>query len=157
MTMNDNKTEVRISTDVTQAVNVIKSAILRSQSRAVRMISGTQLSLYFGIGLYVSANSRKGTWGTGAIEFISEQLRRELPGLRGFSEESIKKMRTFSEFWSQYLNRSPMATDMDLDKLQNDIECDRFSLTKWALMVRIMCRVGRVVRLWHTSYLACIR
>ena len=122
--MNDNKTDVRISTDVTQAVNVIKSAILQSQSRAVRMISGTQLSLYFGIGLYVSANSRKGTWGTGAIKSISEQLRRELPGLRGFSEESIKKMRTFSEFWSQYLNRSPMATDMDLDKLQEDIECD---------------------------------
>ena len=122
--MNDNKTDVRISTDVTQAVNVIKSAILQSQSRAVRMISGTQLSLYFGIGLYVSANSRKGTWGTGAIKFISEQLRRELPGLRGFSEESIKKMRTFSEFWSQYLNRSPIATEMDLDKLQDDIECD---------------------------------
>lgn len=122
--MNDNKTDVRNSTDVTQAVNVIKSAILQSQSRAVRMISGTQLSLYFGIGLYVSANSRKGTWGTGAIKFISEQLRRELPGLRGFSEESIKKMRTFSEFWSQYLNRSPMATEMDLDKLQDDIECD---------------------------------
>ena len=82
------------------------------------MISGTQLSLYFGVGLYVSANSRKGTWGTNAIKFISEQLKRELPGLRGFSEESIKKMRTFSEFWSPYLNRSPMATEMDLDKLQ---------------------------------------
>ena len=100
------------------AVNVIKSAILQSQGRAVRMISGTQLSLYFGVGLYVSANSRKGTWGTSAIKFISEQLRRELPGLRGFSEESIKKMRTFSEFWSPNPFRSPMATEMDLDKLQ---------------------------------------
>ena len=36
---------------------------------------------------------------------ISEQLRRELPGLRGFSEESIKKMRTFAEFWSMYIKR----------------------------------------------------
>ena len=50
--MKDNKTDVQISADVTQAVNVIKSAILQSQSRAVRMISGTQLSLYFGVGLY---------------------------------------------------------------------------------------------------------
>ena len=138
MRMKDNKTDIKISTDVTQAVNVIKSAILQSQSRAVRMISGTQLSLYFGVGLYVSANSRKGTWGTGAIKFISEQLRRELPGLRGFSEESIKKMRTFSEFWSQYINRSPMATEMDFDKLQDDIECDRFSLTKWSPMATEM-------------------
>ena len=98
--MKDNQIDIQSSADVKQAVNVIKSAILQSQSRAVKMISGTQLSLYFGVGLYVSANSRKGTWGSNSIKLISEQLRRELPGLRGFSEESIKKMRTFSEFWS---------------------------------------------------------
>lgn len=118
--------------DYSQAVKTIKEAILSSQSRAVQMISGTQLSLYFGVGLYVSANSRKGTWGTGAIKIISEQLRRELPGLRGFSEESIKKMRTFSEFWSQYLNRSPMATDLKHRELHAEIECDNFSLSKWS-------------------------
>ena len=132
--MNSNNIENTPTINVKKAVDVIKSAILQSQSRAVKMISGTQLSLYFGVGLYVSANSRKGTWGTNAIKFISEQLKRELPGLRGFSEESIKKMRTFSEFWSPFLNRSPMATEMDLDKLQADIECDRFSLTKWSPM-----------------------
>ena len=87
-----------ILTDLKQAVQTIKSAILQSQSRAARMISGTQLSLYFGVGLYVSAHSREGTWGTGAIKTISEMLRRELPGLRGFSEDNIKKMRTFAEF-----------------------------------------------------------
>lgn len=70
--------------------------------------------------------------GTGAIKIISEQLRRELPGLRGFSEESIKKMRTFSEFWSQYLNRSPMATDLKHRELHAEIECDNFSLSKWS-------------------------
>ena len=31
---------------------------------------------------------------------ISERLRKELPGLRGFSESSIKNMRTFYEEWS---------------------------------------------------------
>ena len=35
-----------------------------------------------------------------------------------------------------------MATEMDLDKLQNDIECDRFSMRKWALMMRIMWPKG---------------
>ena len=34
--------------DYSQAVKTIKEAILSSQSRAVQMISGTQLSLYFG-------------------------------------------------------------------------------------------------------------
>ena len=102
-----------ITQELRQAVIDIKTAILQSQARAAKMISGSQLSLYYGVGLYVSANSREGKWGTGAIKSISDQLRRELPGLRGFSEESIKKMRTFAEFWSQYINRSPTATDMD--------------------------------------------
>ena len=132
--MKDNKIDVQVTADVKQAVCVIKSAILQSQSRAVKMISGTQLSLYFGVGLYVSANSRKGTWGTAAIDEISEQLRRELPGLRGFSAQNIRNMRQFAEFWQPFLIHSPLASKMDFEDLQNQIECDRFSLTKWSPM-----------------------
>ena len=134
MIMKDNKIDIQVAIDVKQAVGVIKSAILQSQSRAVKMISGTQLSLYFGVGLYVSANSRKGTWGTAAIDEISEQLRRELPGLRGFSAQNIRNMRQFAEFWQPFLIHSPLASKMDFEDLQNQIECDRFSLTKWSPM-----------------------
>ena len=51
----------------------------------------------YGVDKYVSDNTRNEFWGTGAIETISEQLRRALPGLRGFSPTSIKKMRQFYE------------------------------------------------------------
>lgn len=120
------------STDLKQAVQTIKTAILQSQSRAVRMVSGTQLSLYFGVGLYVSANSRKGTWGTGAIDAISDQLRRELPGLRGFSAQNIRNMRQFAEFWQPFLIHSPLASKLGIDSLHAEIECDRLSLAKWS-------------------------
>ena len=120
------------SEELKHAVQTIKNAILQSQSRAVQMISGAQLSLYFGVGLYVSANSRNDRWGTGAIKTISEQLRRELPGLRGFSEESIKKMRTFAEYWHHYLNRSPSATDLEESSVRAVITYDYFSLSKWS-------------------------
>ena len=79
------------------AVQVIKNAILDSQCKTARMANGEQLSLYFGIGRFVSINSRDGTWGTNAISQISSQLKKELPGLRGFSETSIKLMRQFYE------------------------------------------------------------
>lgn len=120
------------SEELKNAVQTIKNAILQSQSQAVQMISGAQLSLYFGVGLYVSANSRNGQWGTGAIKTISERLRRELPGLRGFSEESIKKMRTFAEYWHHYLNRSPTATDLEESSVRAVITYDYFSLSKWS-------------------------
>ncbi len=61
------------------------------------------LSLYYGIGGYISANSRKGFWGTGAIGTISERLRKELPGLKGFSESNLKNMRMFYEEWAPVL------------------------------------------------------
>ena len=91
------------------AVDVIKQAILQSQYRSVKLITGEQLSLYFGIGRYISAHSRSGTWGTGAINRISEQLKKELPGLRGFSSSNMKKMRMFYEYWNPYVNRQPSA------------------------------------------------
>ena len=81
------------------AVDVIKTAILQSQARAVKAVNQEQLALYYGIGRYVSANTRKKNWGKGAIEAISSQLSKELPGLRGFSARNIKNMRTFFEGW----------------------------------------------------------
>ncbi len=81
-----------------EAVSTIKQAILQSQYRAAKLITGEQLSLYFGIGCYVSFRSWTETWGTGVINRISDQLRKELPGLRGFSASSIKNMRLFYEY-----------------------------------------------------------
>lgn len=88
------------------AVERIKAAILKSQYTAAKQVNAIQLSLYYGIGQYVSLNSRKGFWGTGAIEFIAEQLKKELPGLRGFSARNIRNMRKFWEEWHDLLSNS---------------------------------------------------
>ena len=134
---------------LSQAVETIKTAILQSQARAAKMISGSQLSLYFGVGLYVSANSREGTWGTGAVHTISEQLHKELPGLRGFSVQNIRNMRQFAEFWQPYLIRSPMASELDTEDLQNKIEYDSFALAKWSPTTsEIYYRESRIHWVW---------
>lgn len=86
------------------AVQVIKAAILQSQQRALKAINQEQLALYYGIGRYVSANTRKKNWGKGVLAAISEQLRKELPGLKGFSERNLKNMRTFYEEWRMLEN-----------------------------------------------------
>ncbi|MBR1804136.1 MAG: DUF1016 family protein [Muribaculaceae bacterium] len=87
------------SIHITQAVQIIKSAILKSQEFALRSTNQSQLALYYAIGKYVSQNSRHGFWGEGALEAISQQLSQELPGLRGFSVRNLKNMRTFAENW----------------------------------------------------------
>ena len=110
----------KVSPIYNNIVQQIKSAILESQLESARAVNQQMLSLYYAIGQFVSANSREGTWGTGAIETISAQLRREMPGLRGFSATSIKKMRQFYEKWEEFLNRPPMAGE--LEKAEFDIK-----------------------------------
>jgi Uncharacterized conserved protein len=108
-------TEKSPADDVRQAVDTIKNAILQSQYRAAKGVNREQLSLYFGIGRYVSERSRWKFWGTGAIERISEQLQKELPGLRGFGSRQIKNMRSFYEEWHKTLDKSA-AVAADLPK-----------------------------------------
>lgn len=115
-----------------QAVSVIKEAILHSQYRAAKMVTGEELSLNFGIGAYVSNRSRQEKWGMSIIDSISEQLRRELPGLRGFSARNIRNMRTFYEYWKQFLIWQPSAAKLQLSINQNTIDIECFSLQKWS-------------------------
>ena len=93
------------------AVDVIKTAILQSQARAAKTVNQEQLALYYGIGRYISMNTRNKNWGTGAIETISRQLRQDLPGLRGFGVSSLKNMRIFYEAWCMIESNSPIAID----------------------------------------------
>ena len=98
--------------DYNIAVQTIKEAILRSQYLAAKLVNREMLSLYYGIGRYISANSRDGFWGTGAIKTISEQLRKEMPGLKGFSGSSLKNMRMFFEEWSPVLESSDATSSI---------------------------------------------
>ena len=104
---------MNINQNYIEAVKTIKEAILRSQYRAAASVNKEQLSLYYGIGRYVSENSRTGFWGKGAIEQISSLLQKELPGLRGFSVSNIKNMRVFYEEWEPVLNRQPLAGEFN--------------------------------------------
>ena len=65
-------------------------------------INEKQLILYASVGKYISDNTRNGFWGLDAIRVISEQLQKELPGLRGFSERNLKNMRGFFEEWKNF-------------------------------------------------------
>ena len=111
--------------ELTTAVETIKTAILQSQYQAAKETTRVQLILYYGIGRYLSSKKGKKTWGTSVLETISSQLRKELPGLRGFSATSLKKMRLFYENWS-FLedSNSSVMTDELPDKINSSYASD---------------------------------
>lgn len=102
--------------DILIAVNAIKNAIIESRYQLAKIVNKEAITLYYNIGKYISERSRVGHWGTGAIKTLSSLLRQELPGLRGFSETSIKDMRIFFEEWqSIFENRQSATADLSED------------------------------------------
>lgn len=93
------------------AIIAIKDAILQSRYRAAKLVNKEMLSLYYAVGGYISTSSRNCKWGSNAIKVISQRLQIELPGLRGFSEVNIKRMRTFYEDWRGVFENRPLTTD----------------------------------------------
>ena len=110
-----------------EAILAIKGAILRSRYRAASLANRELLSLYYGIGKYISENSRKDVWGTGTINAISERLQQELPGLRGFSATNIRYMRLFYEAWGGYIENRPSAVD-GLEMANRPLAADEIKL-----------------------------
>lgn len=108
--------------NITSAVNVIKTAILQSQTHAAKAVNQEMLALYFGIGRFISANTRNRNWGKGVLARISERLRSELPGLRGFGASSLKNMRLFYEAWNFIESNSPIGIGELTDKTTIAVE-----------------------------------
>jgi len=98
-----------------EAVQKIKNAILQSRYRTAANANTELLNLYYGVGQYISVNTRSGKWGTNAIEMISEQLQGEIPGLHGFSPTNMKNMRIFFEQWASEFEKNQNLPTADLD------------------------------------------
>lgn len=109
----------KLTPQYNDAVKQIKTAILQSQAKALASVNQEQLALYFGIGRYISQNSRSGFWGKDAIETISRQLSSEMPGLRGFSSRNLRNMRMFYEQW-EHLDSNLAVTTAKLQFSNNE-------------------------------------
>lgn len=96
---------------LSQAVETIKTAILQGQYEANKGVNRIQLAVYFAIGKYLSKNTRNLEYGAGGLKAISDQLHRDLPGLRGYSATQLNEMRRFYEAWQMLDAHSSVVTD----------------------------------------------
>jgi Uncharacterized conserved protein len=139
------------------AVKTIKKAILQGQYDAAKGVNRVQLAVYFGIGKYVSLHTRKGVWGTGALETISEQLRKELPGLKGYSATNLKKMRLFYEHWIMLDSKSSVTTDdlqcvVNQNVINSSVATDELSIVTDEFQIR-----DNEIDIYHTIQITDIK
>ena len=121
--------------EIITAVEIIKTAIFNSQYEAAKDVNRIQLGLYFGIGRFLASKKGKKTWGTGVLETISDNLRKQLPGLRGFSATSLKKMRQFYENWSFLDVPNSTVTTDELPEPSESLDKSIIAITEFKVSV----------------------
>lgn len=84
-----------------QFVNDLKQTIIQSRYQAARLANREQILLYFKAGKVLSEKISKKKWGNNVLENISEDLQKQMPGLKGFSARNLRKMRQFFEVYEK--------------------------------------------------------
>lgn len=80
-----------------QFISEIKENIIKSRYKAATLANREMLLLYYYTGYKLSDKIKKSNWRAGVVRNISDDLQKELPGLRGFSYRSLQEMKQFYE------------------------------------------------------------
>ena len=94
---------MKIDKNYVEFIQSIKKQIVQSRYAAARFANREQLLLYFKTGKMISDKIKAQKWGAKVLDQISEDLQKELPGLKGFSSGNLKKIRIFAEAYSPFL------------------------------------------------------
>lgn len=87
-------------TEYPQVLFDIKSRIKQAQVRAIWSVNRELINLYWSIGKTIVEMQETHGWGTGLIENLAKDLQNEFPGVSGFSERNIYRMKVFFEVYS---------------------------------------------------------
>lgn len=77
----------------------VKADVLSSQHRVTRTVNTELISLYWRIGQAILQRQHQQGWGSAVIDRLSADLRRELPGSKGWSRSNLISMRAFAAAW----------------------------------------------------------
>ena len=117
---------IHVSIDL---VKHLKQQILSSRYIVTKIANAESLKLYFNIGMSIEQQASSQNWGSKVLDFVSERLQLELPGLRGFSASNLKKMRVFYNAWKDSELIGSLATNQTQNdgKLLNGFVCVSFT------------------------------
>lgn len=87
----------------------IKGRIQASQTRAVMAVNAEMIRLYWSIGRLLEERQSTEGWGAGVIPRLANDLRNDLPELKGFSSRNLDRMLAFARAYPEPGEFSPQA------------------------------------------------
>lgn len=94
----------------------LKARIRSAQYEALKAVNKELISLYWDIGKMIVERQEKEGWGKSIVENLASDLRKEFPGMQGFSARNMWYMRTFYAQYSANIKLQPMVAEISWTK-----------------------------------------
>jgi len=97
-------------------IKEIKTLIYRRQYEAMKQVNVELIQLYWEIGEDINRQQNENNWGKSIVEVLAKELKKEFPGVQGFSARNLWLMRNFYIEYSQKPFLQPMVAEISWSK-----------------------------------------
>lgn len=97
-------------------ITEIKDLIYRRQYEAMKAVNKELISLYWEIGEEINNQQTEKGWGKSIVEVLAKELKKEFPGVRGFSARNLWNMRNLYLAYSQNTKLQPLVAEISWTK-----------------------------------------
>ena len=88
-------TKLKLDEHYNRLLASVKERIRKAQYNALKAVNKELIALYWDLGRMIVDRQRKHGWGKAIVENLAEDLRKEFPGIQGFSVQNLWYMRQF--------------------------------------------------------------
>ena len=100
-----------------ELLTAVKSRIRQAQTRAMLSANAEMIMMYWDVGRMIEERQQREGWGTAVIPRLSQDIRNDLPEVKGFSERNIGRM---IAFYREYQNLGISILPQAVAKLESD-------------------------------------
>ena len=111
-----NKAEIINSDNFRNFVKDIKERILSAQYNAFKKVNLELINLYWSIGKDIIDKQKQYSWGKSVVNNLSEELRKEFVGIKGFSVQNLWNMRSFYLEYKDNTKLQPLVGEISWTK-----------------------------------------
>ena len=104
--------EATLPVDYSALLGEIKERIRAAQLEALRSVNRELVALYWDIGRMIAEKQRTANWGDGVVRQLASDLRKEFPGVGGFSVQNLWYMRQFHLAYHGHEKLQPLVGEI---------------------------------------------
>jgi predicted nuclease of restriction endonuclease-like (RecB) superfamily len=98
--------------DYARLLTEVKERVRSAQYAALKVVNAELVRLYWDIGRMIAERQETSGWGRSVVENLSKDLRREFPGVGGFSVQNLWYMRQFYLEYSGHEKLQPLVGEI---------------------------------------------